>query len=225
MSAVKPSRSAKRHVIGQARIQALALLMRIEQSGLTLDAVLDSAHHETIHWSAADRALLNALIFGVLRWRGRLDWLIGHVSKTPLKRMDPSIRMLLRLAVFQICFLDRVPPSAAVNSAVELAKTLGPPWVVKFVNALLRNIVRRHADIAFPDPRTDPIGHIAAAQSMPRMLAARWIARFGFDDANALCRAVNTIAPLTIRANTLQTVPGCYPRPFTCVARIAQWIR
>ncbi len=208
MSAVSAARPIKRQVIGQARIQALALLTRIDQSGLTLDAVLDSSRNETAHWPAADRALLTALIFGVLRWRARLDWLIAQFSKTPLKRMDPAIRMLLRLASFQICFLDRVPPSAAVNSAVELAKTLGPPWVVKFVNALLRNMVRRHAGIAFPDARTDPIGHIAAVQSMPRSLAARWIERFGFDDANALCRAVNAIAPLTIRANTLQIEPA-----------------
>lgn len=155
--------------------------------------------------SPRDRALFNALVYGVLRWRGRLDWMIGQFSKTPLHRIDRPVLNILRLGAFQIAFLDRVPVSAAVHTSVELVKSISAPWVVRFANAVLRNLARGHTSLSMPEPKTDPVRAISVEKSFPEWLIKRWLNRFGYDETAALCDAVNAIPPITVRTQTLRT--------------------
>ncbi|MBW2594130.1 MAG: 16S rRNA (cytosine(967)-C(5))-methyltransferase RsmB, partial [Deltaproteobacteria bacterium] len=136
---------------------ALTILNTLDGAQTTLDRAMDAATTKGVSLSRRDRALLNALVYGVLRWRERMDRIINHFSKTPFQKIDPPILNILRLGLFQIIYLDRIPLSAAVNTSVEMAKSKKKPWVAGFVNALLRNAARGHKAVLFPDPLKNPV--------------------------------------------------------------------
>lgn len=186
------------------RQTALWTLTALETAPATLDRIMATAFEAAPHLDRRDRALTNALVYGVQRWRGRLDWIIDHFSRTPLARMDPAIRNILRLGLFQIAFMERIPVSAAVNTAVEMAKQTEAPWAARFVNGVLRNAARGLEGVPFPDLARDPVGAIAAGKAFPRWLIKRWLQRFGVRETLALCDAVNAIPPITLRTNTLR---------------------
>jgi 16S rRNA (cytosine967-C5)-methyltransferase len=187
------------------RQTALWTLTALETAPATLDRIMAAAFEAAPQLDRRDRALANALVYGVQRWRGRLDWIIAHFSRTPLGRMDPAIRNLLRLGLFQIAFMERIPVSAAVNTAVEMAKQTEAPWAARFVNGVLRNAARGLENVPFPDLSADPVGAIAATRAFPRWLVKRWLHRFGVQETLALCDAANAIPPITLRTNTLKT--------------------
>ncbi len=188
-----------------ARHTALHILNTLGKGRYTLDRVIEDIFKKNNHLSKRDRGFTNALVFGVLRWRGRLDWIIDYFSKTPIGGIDPGVLNILRLGLFQILFLSRVPVSAAVNTSVELAKTIASAWVVRYVNGLLRNAVRNYKKVPFPDHTKDPVKALAVSTSFPEWLIKRWCSRFGYAETEALCHSINTVPPITIRANTLKT--------------------
>lgn len=187
-----------------ARAVALRILNILDADQKTLDAVLDETLSREPHLQKRDIGLMHTLVFGVLRWRNRLDWIINHFSKTPLKKIHPDVLNILRIGLFQILYLDRIPDSAAVNTAVELAKTSSAKWTHRFVNGLLRSAVRNPDSVPYPSPENDPALALAVTQSFPQWLMQRWIDRFGFDETRQLCEAVNTIPSIGVRANTLK---------------------
>ena len=188
-----------------ARHSALMVLNHLDRSGQSLDAAMAHLIDEKQSLSRLDRSFVNHLVYGVLRWRRRLDWVIAAFSHVRLDRIEPPVRNLLRLALFQMMFMDRVPVSAAVNTAVELSKSLGEKWVVKYVNALLRKAAAEHAQVPLPDPETDPAAHLAVSRSFPDGMVHRWLERFGLPETTALCDALNRLPPITVRTNTMKT--------------------
>ena len=184
---------------------ALLILSKLQTTGNTLDHILESGGHETALLDKRDRALMHSIVYGVLRWRGRLDWIIGHFSKISFRKIDSTVLNILRIGAYQIVYLDRVPDSAAVNTAVEMAKETAPPWVVRFVNGVLRNIARNRDTTSFPSSHRDPVSAIATGKSFPKWLIRRWVSRFGVAETENLCDAVNSIPPITLRTNTLKT--------------------
>lgn len=184
-----------------ARKNALMILNRLNSEQETLDNLVENV----VMADRRDRALFNALVYGVLRWRAKLDWIIAHFSKTPPDKIDPQILNILRLGLFQILYLDRVPDSAAVNTAVEMAKPIAAIWTVRFVNGLLRNAIRHHKDVVYPDIDKNPIAALSVNKSFPEWLIRRWVERFGVEETETLCDAMNAVAPLTLRVNTLKT--------------------
>ena len=187
------------------RKTALYILNTLGKGHKTLDSVIEDVFRKKNFFSRKDRALLQALVFGVLRWRCRLDWIIDYFSETRLNRIDPKVLNILRLGLFQIIYLSRIPVSAAVNTSVEMAKTAAAPWVVRYVNGLLRNAARKYQNVPFPDIDKNPVKALAAEKSFPKWLVKRWLDRFGLKDAVLLCDAINTIPPITVRCNTLKT--------------------
>jgi len=187
-----------------ARRVALSVLNLLETSNLTLDSLLSQAFEQRPKLIQPDRALANELVFGVLRWRGRLDWVVRHLSNTPIHKIDPSVLNTLRLGLYQILFLSRIPVSAAVNDSVELAKEKAPLWVVRFVNAVLRTAADRAKNLPLPDERDDPVAAISVRESHPPWMVRRWLDRLGMEETTKLCRANNQIPPVTVRTNTLQ---------------------
>jgi len=170
-----------------------------------LDRIItDTIDNSALNLSNRDRKFLNALIFGVLRWRGNIDWIIRHHSKPPLEKINPEVLNILRLGLYQIFFLDRVPDSAAVNTSVEMAKKAVPPWVVKYVNAVLRNAIRNRGSLPFPSINKNPAQALSISKSFPQWMIKRWISRFGIEECGKLCDALNTIPPITIRCNTVK---------------------
>jgi 16S rRNA (cytosine967-C5)-methyltransferase len=188
-----------------ARQIALEILTAVETSPLRLDALFKSRDDRINGLIPAEKALVRSLVYGTLRWRGHLDWIVTHVSTTPLRKINPRVLNCLRLALFQIIYLDKIPVSAAVNTAVELVKDNAPAYVVKFANAVLRRAARDHRTIPWPPLETDPPLHISVTKSIPRWLAARWMSRYGINDTLALCDAINRIPPITVRTNFLKT--------------------
>ncbi|BBO72830.1 ribosomal RNA small subunit methyltransferase B [Desulfosarcina widdelii] len=187
-----------------ARAAALGVLERLDSRPATLDSILENEAAMIDALPRRDRALFNQLVYGVLRWRLRLDAVISAHASRPLKKIAPNLRNILRLGLFQIRFLDRIPASAAVNTTVALAKTHRASKAAGFVNAVLRSALREPGRDGLPDADADPVGHLSVSQSMPRWLVARWIDRLGPDEAALLCESVNTIPPTILRCNGLK---------------------
>jgi 16S rRNA (cytosine967-C5)-methyltransferase len=187
-----------------ARNTALKVLNTLDRGRQTLDGSLDAITSVTNRLSRRDRSLFNALLYGVLRWRGRLDYIISHFSNTPLKKIEPAVLNILRLGLFQIIYLDRIPDSAAVNTAVELTRKMGALRAAGFVNALLRKTAANFSDVDFPTLRSDPAAFFATAHSLPAWLARRWSQRYNPETLATLCETINTVPPITIRTNTLK---------------------
>jgi 16S rRNA (cytosine967-C5)-methyltransferase len=157
-----------------------------------------------------DRALAAAIVIGTLRWRARLDHFLADASSRPLSSLDPDVREILRLSLFQLLFLARVPASAIVDDAVSMARRARKSSAGRFVNGVLRSLSRRRGTLTLPEPPAD-IGTAAArdtaasalavTESHPVWLVERWIDRLGPDVTRQWLAFDNAEAPLTLRAN------------------------
>lgn len=177
------------------------------EAGGYADALLGQALR-TGTLSRRDHALVTRLVYGTLAWQGYLDHIVAAFSGRPLQQLDPPVRAVLRLALFQTCVLTRIPDFAAVNTAVHLAKRFRGGSAVSFVNAVLRRAVAGWRAVPFPSEDDDPIGHLATRFSHPHWLVERWLADYGADETAALLRANNEAAPTVLRVNRLKNEPA-----------------
>lgn len=182
---------------------AIKILNRIERSDSYLDRLMDAELRST-EMNELDRSLMAEIVTGVIRWRNRLDWILTGFFHGNFTKAETNIRNTLRVAAYQIMFLDRVPHSAAVNEAVEFIKRIRGQKVADLVNAVLRNIVRNVENLRYPDPNEDKIQHLSVVESHPYWLVKRWVDRFGIDEAKQLLSANNQRPDLTIRVNRLK---------------------
>src|ERR1700690_2043148 len=172
--------------ISPARIAAFDILLRVEQEDSYASELLHSSRYK--EFSSADHGLATALVMGVLRWRSLLDKHIAERSSQKLARLDPEVLTALRLAVYQLLFLDRVPERAAVHESVELVKRAKKRSAAPFANAVLR----KFAGIA-PNHDASPIANIktsaelAESSAHPLWLVKRWIQEFGLEAAQQVC--------------------------------------
>jgi 16S rRNA (cytosine967-C5)-methyltransferase len=195
-------------MIAPARIAAYGVLMAISGGEADLPTALARAREDLS--DERDRAMVSDIATGVQRWRARLDYLLAIYSKRPLDRLDPEIVEILRLGAYQLLYHSRVPASAVVDDAVNLARRAGKRSAAGFVNAVLRTISRSRSNLPWParppDPadRTASLDYLAISLSHPRWLAARWYDRVGFEAAESWMAFNNTPARLTLRANGLR---------------------
>lgn len=154
--------------------------------------------------SALDRKFLTELVYGTVKATNTLDWIISSFVNRPLSKIPPMILYIMRVACYQIMYMDKVPPSAACNEAVELSKKYTHQGTVKFVNGVLRSIIRGKDSIEFPDLATKPIQHIALKHHHPEWLVKLWLEEFGQAETIELCTANNLAPHLTIRVNTIK---------------------
>ena len=187
-----------------SRKTALEVLNTVTLGNKTLDSVMGDIPQDERYLSRRDRALFTAIVYGVLRWRGRLDHVIAHFSNTPIKKIEPGVLNILRLGLFQLIHLDRIPDSAAVHTAVEITKKFSTSRTAGFVNALLRKSAANHSSINFPKFEVDPVAFLTISQSLPDWLVQRWLKRFDKEAIMNLCSTINSIPPITIRINTLK---------------------
>ncbi len=148
------------------------------------------------------------IVLGVLRWRGSLDWVLAHHASRPLAELDDTILLALRIGLYQIRHLDRVPERAAVDESVRLAETFGGARGKGMVNAVLRSVLRQPEAPVFPAKEADPAGYLATSLSHPRWLAERYLKRLGLERAEARCRAQNRPPPVHLRVSARIDVEG-----------------
>ncbi|MFC1580867.1 16S rRNA (cytosine(967)-C(5))-methyltransferase RsmB [Thermodesulfobacteriota bacterium] len=183
---------------------ALEVLNRLSRKPGFSKNTLDSHFQRNPRFDTRDRAFISHLVQGVLRWRSRLDWTVEQASDFPLHKITISNLNILRLAIYQILFMDRVPDSAAVNEAVNQAKTNNPRRAVSFVNGVLRNICRQKEALPLPDREKDLPRYLSVVHSYPPWLVKKWIGVWGVPFTEGLLVAGNRIPPLAIRTNTLK---------------------
>lgn len=150
-----------------------------------------------------DRAFITHLVYGVIKNKTRIDWIISNFSKTPIKKMSPWVLNILRLGIYQIIYLDKVPQSASVNESVKLGKKFGHKKITGFINAILRNITRASKEDLQPTIK-DNIDFLSIYYSHPKWMVEMWIREFGLDFTTSLLKKNNEIPPITIRTNTLK---------------------
>jgi 16S rRNA (cytosine967-C5)-methyltransferase len=179
------------------------ILLKVDTRKAYADILLDRAL-QSMRVSPRDRALTAELLYGTLRWRKRLDAHLRPYMRRPFKDNDPFIRNLLRLTLYQLLFLQRIPAYAAVNDAVELAKAHSGEKTGGFTNGVLRNFLREKRQLPKPDPKKLSISAFAEYWSHPEWLIHRWIDYLGAEQVEALLQANNEAAPLVLRAHLMR---------------------
>lgn len=185
----------------QAREAAFLVLKEVEEgayANLSLDKFLTG--HKL---SAPDRALMTEIVYGTVKYRNKLDWIIDKMVKKA-GSLSVGARLLLRLSFYQVLFLDKVPVSAVTNEGVKLARKYFHAGVAGLVNGVLRSYLRLPEQVSWPDKDQDPLTYLEVVYSHPRWMVQRWLLRYGFADTEKLCRFNNSPAPLWIRANLLR---------------------
>lgn len=180
--------------ISPARRAAFRILQQVETGAFS--SVLLAAEEPQL--KPVDRALCHELVLGVLRWQLRLDKLVQHYAQRSVGSLDSAVLIALRLGLYQLRYLSRIPASAAVNESVSLARAARLSSATSFVNAVLRRAIRE----AEYDPATgvtDPIEKLAIETSHPVWLIDRWARTFGLAEAEALACANNTVPPTAFR--------------------------
>lgn len=191
-------------IYSDARSLAVKILTRVERTDSYLDKLIDYEIRTEV-LNDYDKSLLNEICHGVIRWMRRLDWFLNGFYRGNWEKCTPEIKNTLRVALYQILFLNKIPDFAAVNEAVEFVKRISTQKHADVVNGLLRTIIRTKNDLVYPTREIDEVKYLGIMQSHPNWMVKRWIERFGFDDAAVFAEANNKRPILTLRVNTLKT--------------------
>ncbi|MCQ2362009.1 MAG: 16S rRNA (cytosine(967)-C(5))-methyltransferase RsmB [Acidaminococcaceae bacterium] len=187
--------------MNSTRETAVRLVEQVCNGGAYTNLLLSKYLREN-NLTDLDRRFLTELVYGTVKAWGTLDWYLAKFVNQPLNKIEPLVLSDLRVAVFQILYLEKVPASAAVNEAVELAKKLANPGAAKLVNGVLRNFLRQQKEIEFPQNEAE---RIALTLWHPKDLVKKWLKYYGREETIALCNFNNSSAPLCLRVNTLKT--------------------
>lgn len=185
-----------------SRHMAVEILNRVEEEGVYAEPLLDVSLSNHPHTKLQDRRLITEIVYGTLRMRGHLDWVIECLYRGKFNAMDMSIKNVLRTALYQLLFTERIPDFAIVDEAVEITKKMRRAGS-GLVNAILRNFIRKKNQIQYPEIGKDPAQHISIVHSHPLWMVKKWIEMFGVEETAALCKANNQVPPITVRVNTL----------------------
>lgn len=178
-----------------ARRVAFDLLCRIELEGLFSDDAVNSP--PVARLESRDRHLTTELVMGTLRWQGRLDHVLSKACSRPWKKVDPQLRILLRMSLYQMWQMDRIPDHALVNDAVEMAKRSAGIGAGSLINGILRRLARERP---WEQPGCDDAYAAWDRVSLSKWLWERWAARFGPARAQEYALSLNEIPRTAFRA-------------------------
>lgn len=193
----------------QINIRALGLDIMLEvfeqekYSHLVLRDVLNKYQY----LEKSKRAFLTRLVEGTIEKVLEMDYILDLFSKVKVKKMKPLIRNLLRISVYQICYMDSVPDSAVCNEAVKLAKKRGFGQLSGFVNGVLRQVARNKEQIVYPDKKKDPKRYLEICYSIPNWIVSQWIAQFGIEKTEQFMKQFGKSRGISIRTNLLKITP------------------
>lgn len=187
-----------------ARKVALEALLEINSEGAYSNITLKKIFKKYPELSQLNKAFVTEIVNGTLKFQIQIDYIIAQFSSVKIKKITPAILNILRMGVYQIKFMNKVPVSAACNESVKLAKKFGHAGTVKFTNGLLRNISRNIDQIKWPD-KNKVTERIAVQTAHPSWLVQLWRNYYADDFVEALCSANNQPPGVTLRINTLKT--------------------
>jgi 16S rRNA (cytosine967-C5)-methyltransferase len=189
--------------VAPARVAAFDVLWRVVAEDAFASDLLASPRYDRL--SREDRALAQELSLGVLRWQIRLDFLVERYARRTLDRLDPEVVVALRLGLYQLKFLSRIPPHAAINESVNLVKQRGKKSAAPLVNAALRAAQReKDFDLGFnlKGAIENPLERLSVETAHPLWILRRWIERFGEEEAREIALAGNGAPRVAFRFNT-----------------------
>ncbi len=199
----RANRSASAGPEGQAREIALKVLKDLEEKNTYINLALNRVLNR-LSLPDVERGLLTELVYGTMQRRDTLDWVLSHFLKQPPGDFTVWMRWILRLGVYQVLYLDRVPAAAAVDESVKLAHKYGHRGVAGLTNAVLRKVSAERENLPWPSREQDPVGHLSLQHAYPPWMVQRWLQRLGFEETEAFCLVGNVTPPLTVRTNTLR---------------------
>jgi len=188
-----------------AREKAIDILVILEQkkgySNLVLQEQLQNCNLDS-----RDRALVTELVYGTIQRLNTIDYIVNFfLKKRSLETLDSWIRQLLRITVYQIRFLSKIPERAAVFEAVEIAKSWGHQGVASFINGVMRNILRSPDTPAISDKEKNIIDYTSLTYSLPNWLVNKWFDQFGEDTVERYLHNINEPPRFTVRHNRLRS--------------------
>lgn len=190
--------------VTKCRAIATHILNRYDRSDSYIDKLLESELRSN-DLNRKDKALLTQLVNGTVRWRAKLDWvLIGFFHGEFHKSMS-IVKNAMRIALYQILFMDKIPEHAAINESVELVKQIQGQKAASLVNGVLRNIARNKENIRYPDDRDDRVFYLSIVHSHPKWMTKRWIKFWGEEFAIKLMEANNQIPYIAMRVNKIKS--------------------
>ena len=190
-----------------ARELALNVLYKIDMDDAYSNTILDKELNNS-DLSKVDKGLVSEIVYGVLTWKITLDEIVQRYSLIKLKKISPWIINILRMGIYQIAFLDKIPESAAVNESVNLAKKYGHEASARFVNAVLRKVSKNEMDklIDYLNTKTKTDYEIISIlTSHPVWLVQKLLEDYDKKFVTELLNANNMVPDITIRVNTLKT--------------------
>lgn len=186
------------------RLIAVRILNRFDRSDSYIDKLL-AQELKNPEMIPVDKALLTELINGVIRWRGKLDWVLtGFYHGDYLKCLN-LIKNSLRVGLYQILFLNKIPAPVAINESVEIVKHIQGQQTANVVNGVLRTIYRNIENIRYPKRIEDELYHLAVMESHPKWMVARWSKQFGLRETEKLMKINNEKPYIPVRINTLRS--------------------
>ncbi len=186
--------------INPARNAAVRILNKIERSGSYIDKMV-SFELNSEELSQKDKALLQEIVYGVTRWKSKLDWVLIGFFHGDFQKCFNYVKNAMRVGLYQILYLDRIPHSAAIDEAVEMVKRKQGRKTAALVNGVLRNISRNVQNIRYPKPNEDRAFYLAIMESHPKWMVERWIERFGETETIKLLEHNNRIPDNVMRIN------------------------
>lgn len=180
---------------------AMDVLLEAEKNEIFVKDALNRQLFAHQFLSKQDRAFLSRLVEGVTEYTIKLDYIINCYSKTKVNKCKPLIRVLLRMGVYQMFYMDSVPDQAAVNECVKLAKKRGFANLSGFINGVLRQVGRNKDKISFPTEEEDAVNHLSIKYSMPAWIVEKYIEWFGKEKSAAILKASLEEKDITIRVN------------------------
>ena len=183
---------------------ALYILMDIFKDGGYNNIALRKALNAHPEMTNVQKAFVTEIVNGTLRNLIRIDYIINQFSKTPVKKMKPFIRTNMRMGIYQLIFMDKIPQSAVCNEAVKLAKKHKFASLSGFVNGILRNVARNIDNISYPNKEKEPVKYLSVTYSCPEWIIEYWLKSYHFETVNKICIANNKAPSISLCVNTLK---------------------
>ncbi len=182
------------------RQTAFQILNRIERGNAYSNLVLDAQLKQS--GSADSSAFITALVYGVTERKITLDYILASFLRQPIKKLRPEVLTVLRMGVYQLKYMDKIPESAAVNESVKLVKKNGCAYAAGLVNSVLRKAATN--EIVYPD-KSDFIKYLSIRYSCPPSLVSHYIHDYGEENAEGILASSVGVVPTVLRVNTLKT--------------------